>query len=577
MSQIPDRTGWSLQNERTSEATIAPLIEFMAIFMKHYLDNTAGKLGLEREIIRIDKKSSQISETAHPKSLGNSFTHEMLTTDFAESQLEIMVPQCDSIEQLYQKHQTLMAFVQRRLAAGNEYGWPYSMPPRLPEKDDAIRIAQYASTSSPHKARQKELYRLGLKNRYGARMQCISGIHMNLSINPEIYGRLCAAKPEYAANENSACNTREQIDQAYLGMIRNFMRCSHILPFLFGASPCFDQSFLYGHLAAVDMPKRKWYGTETQYFPYATSLRQTEFGYLPMSQRNLQISYNSLSEYIESMQRVLHTPQASYKAHDSQQLNQNILQIENEHYSFIRPKASHIKHPINNRSSSNSNSNSNVENLANRHKADPPPVNRNIELLQENGIGYVEIRSLDISPYLFGGISKEYLGLLHLIFYYCLIQKSPPLSVEEACLLLEDHLTIAWYGRQNPESLRFKHPLWQQKGYLDSLRELFDRLQIIADILDRYYEIELYKTLLIQLRETHLVNKKETGLPSEFIMHTLHDYQSFNEMGVQRAREEQDFFCSAYSDLCPDLWNQLEQSTPAPLHTLPRRGKHGND
>lgn len=61
---------------------------------------------------------------------------------------------------------------------GDERMWPLSMPCFIESEQD-IELAQYGTSNI---GRMKTLYREGLKNRYGALMQAISGVHYNFSL-----------------------------------------------------------------------------------------------------------------------------------------------------------------------------------------------------------------------------------------------------------------------------------------------------------------------------------------------------------------------------------------------------------
>ena len=49
-----------------------------------------GKLGIEKESLRI--LQSQITQSAHPKKMGSALCNRYITTDFSESQLELITP-----------------------------------------------------------------------------------------------------------------------------------------------------------------------------------------------------------------------------------------------------------------------------------------------------------------------------------------------------------------------------------------------------------------------------------------------------------------------------------------------------
>ena len=76
---------------------------------------------------------------------------------------------------------------------------------------------------------------------------------------------------------------------------------------------------------------------------YGTCLRMGDLGYTSDAQAGLYVSYNNLENYANDLTSAIKTPYAPYKKFAPEngqfkQLNDNILQIENEFYSTIRPK-----------------------------------------------------------------------------------------------------------------------------------------------------------------------------------------------------------------------------------------------
>ena len=49
-----------------------------------------GKFGIEKESLRIIQ--SQITQSTHPKKIGSALCNRYITTDFSESQLELITP-----------------------------------------------------------------------------------------------------------------------------------------------------------------------------------------------------------------------------------------------------------------------------------------------------------------------------------------------------------------------------------------------------------------------------------------------------------------------------------------------------
>ncbi len=134
---------------------------------------------------------------------------------------------------------------------------------------------------------------------------------------------------------------RDYQSARYIALIRNFRRYSWLLMYLFGASPALDAGFLRGRSHQLEAARRQ----TPSYLPYATSLRMSDLGYQSNAQAGLTPCYNDLSSYTDSLRKAVATPYAPYveigthKDGEWVQLNTNILQIENEYYSNIRPSA----------------------------------------------------------------------------------------------------------------------------------------------------------------------------------------------------------------------------------------------
>src|SRR6267378_60089 len=233
--------------------------------------------GIEKESLRV-RPDGTLAQTPHPQALGSALTHPHITTDFSESQLELItgvhasVESC--LEELTQIHQTVYRHI------GEELLWCASMPCHLPS-DHLIPIGRYGISNV---GRAKTVYRLGLAHRYGRRMQAISGIHYNFSL-PGV------------------------TDEQYFGLIRNFRRESWLLLYLFGASPAVCSSFVAGCNHELQPLSE-----DTLYLPFATSLRMGRLGYQSDAQSSLAVSYNDLKSYAASLEEALTKPYPAYEA-----------------------------------------------------------------------------------------------------------------------------------------------------------------------------------------------------------------------------------------------------------------------
>ena len=182
-------------------------------------------------------------------------------------------------------------------------------------------------------------------------------------------------------------------------MIRNFRRYSWLLMYLFGAAPALDQNFLRGRPHDLDR-----LDADTLFLPWATSLRMSDLGYQNNAQSGLTPCYNSLDSYLSSLRQAVSTPYPPYAEIGTKrdgewvQLNTNVIQIENEYYSSIRPKRV-------------------------TYTGERP-----IQALMARGVQYVEVRCLDINPFLPLGIDLAESRFLDAFLLFCALQDSPPLA-----------------------------------------------------------------------------------------------------------------------------------------------------
>ncbi len=383
-------------------------------------------------------------------SLGSPLTHPHITTDFSEAQLELITDVQSTPEACVRQLDDIHRFVYRGL--DSELLWTASMPCILGD-DASIPVGQYGTSNI---AQAKTVYRLGLGNRYGRLMQTISGIHYNFSL-PEAFWTHYAAVLGVQADQDF-------ITESYFGLIRNFRRHSWLLIYLFGASPAICRSFarnLDHGLEGLD--------EGTLYLPFATALRMGRLGYQSDAQSDLHISYNSLDSYATTMHEALTQSYAPYEAIGVKvngayrQLNTALLQIENEFYGTIRPKR-----PI-------------------------QPSERPLTALQRRGVEYVEVRCLDINPFLRVGIDEHQMRFLDTFLMFCLLAESPDDSQTESNATRANQLTIVERGRE--PGLRLG-----DRTRDDWAEQILNQCQAVAELLDCAHGGELYGYTLEQQR-----------------------------------------------------------------------------
>lgn len=405
--------------------------------------------GVEKESLRV-APDGNLSARAHPRSLGSALTHPNITTDFSESQLELITGVHKSIDGCVDELTRVHQFVHANL--DGELMWPGSMPCMVGAADD-VPIGQYGSSNI---AQVKSIYRRGLANRYGALMQTISGIHYNFSLTEAAWQALSDARGQ-------------EIDrtEAYLGLIRNFRRYSWLLIYLFGASPAVCKSFTRGMDHGLDD-----FDDGTHYLPHATSLRMGRLGYQSDAQKSLHISYNNLDDYAKTMRFGLTTPYPEYEAiglirdGEYQQLNTSLLQIENEFYGAIRPKRT----------------------IATGE--------RPLTALTGRGVEYVEVRCMDLNPYIDTGIDAETMRFLDTFLLSCLLSDSPLDTPAESQAMQDNQIAIVERGREPGLTLNHNGG---ERAMAEWARALLEHGTEVARMLDGNGEPLHQQTLATQL------------------------------------------------------------------------------
>lgn len=420
---------------------IPDVSQALAWLEKHPEALTGIGRGLERETLRVSP-DGELATTGHPQALGSALTHKWITTDFAEALLEFITPVDQNIDHMLTFLRDLHRYTARHL--GEERMWPLSMPCYIDDGQN-IELAQYGTSNA---GRLKTLYREGLKNRYGALMQTISGVHYNFSLPLAFWQARCGV--------TDAESGKEAISEGYFRLIRNYYRFGWVIPYLFGASPAICSSFLQGKKSALPFKETE---CGMYYLPYATSLRLSDLGYTNKSQSALGITFNSLSGYVEGLKRAIQTPSEEYakigliKDGKHLQINTNVLQIENELYAPIRPKRV--------------------------TKAGETPS----DALLRGGIEYIEVRSLDINPFSAIGVDEQQIRFLDLFVVWCALADAPEMSSEELLCTRVNWNRVILEGRKPGLTLGIGCEA-AQFPLAEVGTTLFDDLRKVAEVLD---------------------------------------------------------------------------------------------
>ena len=389
----------------------------------------SGNFGIERESLRVDNEG-KLSLRPHPSIFGDKIKNPYITTDFSESQIELITPTFNTIEEVYNFLNGVYDIA--ALELDNEYLWPQSMPCIIPE-EGKIPIATYAKEGE-----EARKYRENLLKKYGGKKQLISGIHYNFSFNEDFIKKL------YNTTDKSM-EYRFFKDSIYLKIARNYLRYRWLLIYLLGGTAVLHGSYSKECVDKLDKIAEDSYSNEG-----AVSYRNSECGYKNIV--DLYPNYSSVEEYVKSVQEFI---------------GDKLIESHKELYSQIRLK--------------------------------PKDNNNFLESLMEDGINYLEYRSIDINPFSKGGISLEDLTFVHLFNLYLLFKEEGNYDnwQEEA---LENQRIIAKFGQKEVTLKREGHPVFKSQW----------AMEIIKDIEEINKEFQLEKDDVINGVKERIQNHKLT-------------------------------------------------------------------
>tara|TARA_R110000868_G_scaffold96162_2_gene264610 strand:- start:27319 stop:28962 length:1644 start_codon:yes stop_codon:yes gene_type:complete len=486
--------------------------------------------GIEKEALRITQKGN-LSVNSHPEALGSKLTSEFITTDYSESQLELITPPKNTIEESVSYLEHLSYYVANNI--NKQMLWPCSMPCILPNEKE-IPIAHYGKSNQ---GKLKELYRTGLKYRYGKTMQMISGVHFNFSFSQDFLSN-------YTKTINNQTINQENINDIYINVSRNYLRYSWLITYVFGASPIVTDKFLQNNSPSAFYlkPDPENFKQSNEYFaPYGTSLRMSELGYQNSLQSSNNVSFNSLDEYIKDFTNALSTENLDFKKigvktknNKYLQINSNNLQIENELYNPIRLK---------------SQKNKNLSNLKN---------------LYNHGIEYIELRNIDVNPFSKQGFDVEQGYFLEIFLFFCTLIESPKFSSNKLELLeIKNNLSkITTFGLHEGLTIKYNN---QTIFLQDFIKDIFESLEIIADFLDFISESETKNYSKIFNKYKKIIDNNETC--SAKIIKQVYNkdsktYNSFQEFGLNLAQKYSYYFAhDCTKNLNSELLDIIKQDT----------------
>ena len=444
-----------------------------------------AKVGFEKESLRVI--NSSIAQSPHPESLGSSLCNQYITTDFSEAQLELVTPPFQDKQKALRFLDDVHHFISCNLE--DEILWPFSMPVAI-NAEEEIPIAYYGPSNL---GAFKRIYRNGLSHRYGRMMQAISGVHYNYSVPNSIW--------QSSLFKNMEIDSKRVRSAAYFNMLRNIYRINWLILYLFGASPTITRNFL-----TEDNHSFKQLDKQTLFLPYATSLRMSNFGYQNTRRKKLEVSINSIAEYISGLRKATNTAHSEFakiqkkNTNFQAQINENMLQIDDEYYAVARAKSKIISDK------------------------------RTTTKLNQSGVDFIELRSLDLNPFSRIGIDTETTFFLETLLAYCFIKQGQHFTDDEIKNINYNDALVATQGRK-PRLDLFKN------GKTISLKDwgnhIIDNLTPIAAVLDSTNN--QYTAAVDQMREQ--INDANQTLSGRLLDKISNSNMNFFELGTSIGEE----------------------------------------
>jgi glutamate--cysteine ligase len=206
------------------------------------------------------------------------------------------------------------------------------------------------------------------------------------------------------------------------------------------------------------------------------------------------------------------------------QLNANILQIENEYYSFIRPKR-----------------------IARSGE-------RPTKALARAGVEYIEVRALDVSAFDPVGVNQNKLRFLEAFLALCVLRESDPINQSEQAALDANHLLVARRGRE--PNLKLTRD-GRSYPMIDWARELLDAMQGLCEMLDHGEAARPYSTALEQQRAK--IDDVQRTPSARLLTEMRQTGETFAQLALRMSKLHKDYFLGLY----PPNENRLKEFAAA--------------
>ena len=412
-----------------------------------------GNYGIERETLRV-YRDGNLAQSSHPQVFGSKNENPYITTDFAECQMEMITPPLNTPEELYDFTNALYDISVSEIS--DEYLWPQSMPSIVPD-DNEINIAEYDDNEKGNNAYE---YRKSLIKKYGGKRQLICGIHYNFSFNENLLKKLYDYSKKSLLSEKEDINNKvlemsykDFKNSIYLKIARNYLRYRWLLVYFLGASGSVHKS--YGCRCCMNISREIAKDSFTN--DGAVSYRNSDCGY--RNKVELLPDYSSVESYIESLKSFI---------------DDKFIESHKELYSSVRLK--------------------------------PQNVDDFMDSLLNDGIKYLEYRSIDINPFEKGGISLDDLKFLQIFNIYLLVKEESNYKSwqNEAT---ENQNKIAKYGLDNIDLVKDGKKISRENWSLEILQEIKSMCEVLEIDEEKLIETMICKTKDSSLTHTYKMSE----------------------------------------------------------------------
>jgi glutamate--cysteine ligase len=173
--------------------------------------------------------------------------------------------------------------------------------------------------------------------------------------------------------------------------------------------------------------------------------------------------------------------------------------------------------------------------------------------LNDTGVDYIELRSLDVNPFQRIGIDLDTVHFLEVFFIYCTLNPSPPIKKGETEEIKHNDLLVATRGREPGLSLNNKGAKISMKDWAN---KIFDEMLPIASLLDN--KTTDFSSIIRKLN-TQFADPEQT-LSAMLLNKILTEKMDFGELGRTIGNDYKNYYSSMETSKNSD-WSLLEKES----------------